>query len=320
MKFRFRLCALVLGGVLGLHAQAQNWPTQPVRMVVAFAPGGAADQLARAIGPALQQALGQPLVIENKVGAAGNIAADFVAKSPADGHTLLMGSGGIFSINPHLYKMPFDPGKDLVAVASVARVPQYLVVRADSPITSFAGLMADLKANPGKRSYGSPGMGTSGHLASEMLLAHLRTQAVHAPYRGGGPAVVDLLGGQLSFLFDSGASLPHVKSGKLRLLGVASPSRIPSMPQVPTLDEMGIPGFNADTVFGLYAPAGTPAQVISRLNVEVNRILRDGPARDQILQSGQVPQILTLEQFARGTAADHERYGAVIKASGIRAE
>lgn len=319
MKRWLALCASILG--LSTTAQAQTWPTQPVRIVVAFAPGGAADQLARAIGPSLQQALGQSVVIENKVGAGGNIAADFVAKATADGHTLLMGSGGIFSINPHLYaRMPFDPAKDLVPVASVARVPQYLVVRADSGITSLAGLLADLKAHPGQRSFGSPGMGTSGHLASEMLLAHAGAKAIHAPYRGGGPAVTDLLGGQLSFLFDSGAALPHVRSGKLRLLGVASPTRSPSLPGTPTLDEQGIPGFNADTVFGLYAPAATPTQVLNRLHAEINRLLRDGPAKDQILQSGQVPQPQTVEQFVRGTQADHERYGAIIKASGIRAE
>ena len=319
MKRLFALIACFL--CLTATAQTPVWPTQPVKIVVAFAPGGAADQLARAIGPALQQALGQSVVIENKVGAGGNIAADFVAKSTPDGHTLLMGSGGIFSINPHLYnKMPFDPVKDLVPVASVARVPQYLVVRADSGITSLGGLLADLKAHPGQRSFGSPGVGTSGHLASEMLLAHAGVKAIHAPYRGGGPAVTDLLSGQLSFLFDSGAALPHVRSGKLRLLGVASPSRSPSLPGTPTLDEQGIAGFNADTVFGLYAPAATPTLTINRLHAEINRLLRDGPVKEQILQSGQVPQPQTLEQFTRGTQADHERYGAIIKASGIRAE
>jgi tripartite-type tricarboxylate transporter receptor subunit TctC len=315
------LFAVALGLAFGPAAQAQNWPTQPIRIIVAFAPAGAADQLARAIAPPLSQALGQSVLVENKTGAGGNIGADQVAKSAPDGHTLLLGSGGIFSINPHLYKtMPFDPAKDLLPVASVARVPQYLVVRADSGITDFAKLVADLKANPGKRSYGSPGVGTSGHLAGEMMLNDTQTQAVHVPYRGGGPALADLLGGQLSFLFDSGGALQHVKSGKLRLLAVGSPTRTPLTPDAATLDELGLKGFNADTVFGLYAPKGTPQAVLTRLNAEVNRILTAGAAKDLILAGGQVPQPTTPEQFVRGTAADSERYGAVIRARGIQAD
>jgi tripartite-type tricarboxylate transporter receptor subunit TctC len=321
MKLLATLAGLVLGCGLTATAHAQAWPTQPVRIVVAFAAGGAADQLARAVQPALQDALGRPVVVENKVGAGGNVGAAEVAKSPPDGHTLLLGSGGIFSINPHLYRtMPFDPAKDLVPVTSVAVVQQYLVVRADSGINDFNGLIADLRANPGKRSYGTPGVGTSGHLASEMMLADTQTKAIHAPYRGGGPALNDLLGGQLSFMFDSGASLQHVRSGRLRLLGVASPTRASVVPDAPTLDELGLKGFNADTAFGLYAPAGTPPAVINRITAEVHRMLRSGPVRERIVAGGQVPLILTGEQLAQSTAKDFARYGAVIRANAIQAD
>ncbi len=321
MKCLFAMPLLALSVALSPLAQAQSWPSKPVKIVVAFAAGGAADQLARNIAPALQEALGQTVLVENKAGAGGNIGADNVAKSPPDGYTLLLGSGGIFSINPHLYKtMPFNPAKDLVPVASVALVPQYLVVRPESGITDLRKLIADLKTNPGKRSYGSPGVGSSGHLAAEMLLGDTNTQAIHVPYRGAAPALTDLLGGQVSFLFDSGASIQYIKTGQLKLLGVGSPSRVPALPDAPTLDELGLKGFNADTVFGLYAPAGTPQAIISAINAEVNRALRAGPARERILAGGQVPRPQTPEQFARGTAEDFERYGALIRTNGIRAD
>ncbi|MFZ9297147.1 MAG: tripartite tricarboxylate transporter substrate-binding protein [Hylemonella sp.] len=322
MKLK-RTLPLLIFALLGLaqSALAQKWPTQPLKIIVSFAAGGAADQLARAIAPQLSEVLGQPVVIDNKSGAGGNIGADLVAKSPADGHTLLLGSGGIFSINPHIYKnMPFDPAKDLVPVASVGIVPQYLVVRSDGGITSLEGLISDLKANPNKRSYGSPGVGTSGHMASAMLLGDIQSQATHVPYRGGAPALNDLLAGQLNFIFDSGASLQHVKAGKLRLLGIGSPNRSPAVPNTPTLEELGLKGFNADTVFGLYTPAGTPQSVINRINSEVNRILASGPAKDRILANGQIPFPQSPEQFAKGTENDFKRYGSLIRTHNISAQ
>lgn len=268
------LTSAMLSVGLGMGALAQSWPAKPIRIVVNFAPGGAADQLARLIAPSLSEALGQPVVVENKGGAGGNLGADSVAKSPADGYTFLMASGGTVSINPHLYpKMPFDPAKDLVPVASVARVPFYLVVRADDPVKDFKGLIADLKTHPGQRSFGSPGNGSSPHLAAEMMKTETGTFAVHVPYRGAAPALTDLLGGQINFLFDPGIALQHVKTGKLRVLAIASPHRAPQLPGVPTLDELGLKGFDADSVFGLYAPAGTPQAVIDRVNAEVNREL-----------------------------------------------
>ena len=198
------------------------------------------------------------MVVENRAGSGGNLGGDAVAKSPPDGYTLLMSTGGMVSVNPHIYaKMPFDPAKDLVPVAAAARVLVFLVVRTESPSKDFKAFLADLKAHPGQRSFGSPGNGSSPHLATEMMKAQTGTFAVHVPYRGAAPALTDLLGGQLDFLFDPGIAIPHVRSGKLRMIAVGSPQRSPLFPDVPTLDELGLTGFDADTVFGFYAPAGT---------------------------------------------------------------
>ena len=321
MKSLLATAALALGlGPYGI-AHAQDWPRQPIKIVANFAPGGAADQLARVISAPLHEALGQPVLVENRGGAGGNLGGDFVAKSPADGYTFLMSSGGMVSINPHIYaKMPFDPAKDLVPVASVARVPFYLVVRADSPVKDFKGLVADLKANPGKRSFGSPGNGSSPHLAAEMMTGQTGTTAIHVPYRGAAPALTDLLGGQIDFLFDPGISIQHVRTGKLRMLAVASLRRAPQMPEVPTLDELGLKGFDADAVFGLYAPAGTRPAVIQRINAEVNRALALPAVRATIETLGNVPEPLTPAAFGDKGAADFKRLGAVIRERGIRAD
>ena len=321
MKSLLATAALALGlGPCGI-ARAQDWPRQPIKIVANFAPGGAADQLARVISAPLHEALGQPVLVENRGGAGGNLGGDFVAKSPADGYTFLMSSGGMVSINPHIYaKMPFDPAKDLVPVASVARVPFYLVVRTDSPVKDFKGLVADLKANPGKRSFGSPGNGSSPHLAAEMMTGQTGTTAIHVPYRGAALALTDLLGGQIDFLFDPGISIQHVKTGKLRMLAVASLKRAPQMPEVPTLDELGLKGFDADAVFGLYAPAGTRPAVIQRINAEVNRALALPAVRTTIETLGNVPEPLTPAAFGDKGAADFKRLGAVIRERGIRAD
>jgi len=321
MKSLLRVAVLAASLTSIAFAQAQTWPAKPVRIIVNFAPGGAADQLARLIGPALHEALGQPVLIENKGGAGGNLGAEFVAKSPADGYTLLMASGGTVSINPHLYpKMTFNPAKDLVPVASVARVPFYLVVRADSPVKDFKGLLADLKARPGRLSFGSPGNGSSPHLAAEMMKSETGTFAVHVPYRGAAPALTDLLGGQIDFLFDPGIALQHVKTGRLRMLAVASPHRAPQVPDVPTLDELGLKGFDADAVFGLYAPAGTPQAVVDRVNTEVNRILNMPTTKERVIAIGNVALPMTPAEFGRKGSEDFKRFGKLIRERGIQGE
>ena len=301
--------SLLCGSVL-----AQAWPSKPLRIVVNFPPGGAADQIARVVGQPLQEALGQPVVVENRAGSGGNLGGEAVARSPADGYTLLMSSGGMVSVNPHIYtRMSFDPAKDLVPVAAAARVLVFLVVRSDSPIKDFAGMSADLKSNPGRRSFGSPGNGSSPHLAAEMMKGMTGTFAVHVPYRGAAPALTDLLGGQLDFLFDPGIGIPHIKTGKLRLLAVGSPKRSPLFPDTPTLDELGLKGFDADTVFGFYAPAGTPAPVVGRLNAEINRILATPAVRDRILALGGVPSPMTPAEFQAKAAEDSQRFGSIIR-------
>jgi tripartite-type tricarboxylate transporter receptor subunit TctC len=306
--------SLLLATAATPFAWAQAWPAKPIRIVVNFPPGGAADQLARAIAQPLQETLGQPVTVENRGGAGGNLGADAVAKSPGDGHTLLFASGGTVSVNPHIYpKMPFDPLKDIVPVAAAARVLVYLVVRADSPIKDYAGLIADLKAHPGRRSFGSPGNGSSPHLAGEMMKSMAGVFAVHIPYRGAAPALTDLLGGQIDYLFDPGIAVPHIRSGRLRLLAVGSPSRSPLFPDTPTLNEAGLKGFDADTVFGLYAPAGTPAAVITKLNAEVNRILGTPAMRERVTAIGGVPVPMSPEQFAAKMADDGKRFGAIVR-------
>jgi tripartite-type tricarboxylate transporter receptor subunit TctC len=306
--------ALLLLSLAAPASFAQSWPSKPVRVIVNFPPGGAADQLARAIGIPLQEALGQPVVVENRAGAGGNIGGEAVAKSPADGYTLLMSSGGMVSVNPHIYpRMAFDPTKDLVPVASAARVLVYLVAKPSIPATNIKDFIAFVKANPGRLSYGSPGNGSSPHLAGEMFKSQAGLFAVHVPYRGAAPALQDLLAGQLDFYFDPGIGLQHVKAGRLKLLAVGSPKRSPMFPDVPTLDEAGLKGFDADSVFGFYAPAGTPADVVSRLNREINRILGTQPVKDRILALGGEALPLTPAQFGAKAMEDSKRFGAIIK-------
>ena len=319
-------CAALAWGLAApaVFAQASApaaWPAKPVKVIVNFPPGGAADQLARAIGVPLQEALGQPVVIENRAGANGNIGGDAVAKSPADGYTLLMSSGGMVSVNPHIYaRMAFDPAKDLVPVAAAARVLVYLVAKPSIPANNIKDFIAYIKANPGKLSYGSPGSGSSPHLAGEMFKSQAGLFALHVPYRGAAPALQDLLAGQLDFYFDPGIGLQQVKAGKLKLLAVGSPKRSPMFPDVPTLDEAGLKGFDADTVFGFYAPAGTPPDVVNRLNREINRILATQPVKERILAMGGEALPLTPAEFGAKATEDSRRFSAIIKERKILAD
>ena len=314
MRSILSLATLALACLASPLALAQSWPNKPIKVIVNFPPGGAADQLARAIGAPLQEALGQNVVIENRAGAGGNLGGDAVAKSAADGYTLLMSSGGMVSVNPHIYaKMPFAPAKDIVPVAAAARVLVYLVVRSENPVKDLAGFLADLKANPGRRSFGSPGNGSSPHLAAEMMKSQTGTFAVHVPYRGAAPALTDLLGGQIDFIFDPGIAIPHIRTGKLRLLAVGSLKRSPLFPEVTTLDEAGLRGFDADTVFGFYAPAGTPPAVIERLNTEINRALATPPVKERINAIGGIAAPMTSAEFGAKAAEDSQRFGSIIR-------
>jgi len=319
---RALLAAAVLACALPGAALAQAFPSKPIRIVVSFPPGGAADQIARAVSEPLSQALGQPVLVENRAGANGNIAGDFVAKQPADGHTLLMSSGGTVSINPHLYaKMPFDPTRDLVPVAAAARVLVFLEVNpAKVPVNTAREFIDYLKKNPGKLTFGSPGNGSSPHLAAEMMKAEANVFATHIPYRGAAPAMQDMLGGQIDFMFDPGIGLQHVKSGKLKLLAVGSPKRSPQFPDVPTLDEVGLKGFDADTWFGFYAPGGTPQPVVAKLNTEINRILGSAAFTERMNAIGAVPVPMSPQDFAARAQTDSVRFGALIRARNIRGD
>ncbi len=314
--------AALAAGATPWAARAQaGWPGKPVKIVVNFPPGGVADTLARLLAPGLQEALGQPVVVENRGGSGGNLGADAVAKSAADGYTLLMSSGGTISVNPHLYpRLPYDPAKDLVPVAVVARVAVYLVVKPELPARTVSEFIALLKSQPGRLSYGSAGSGSSPHLAGEMMKAQSGTFAVHVPYRGAALALNDLLGGQIDFAFDPGIALPHVRAGRLRLLAVGSPRRSPLFPDVPTLAEAGLPGFDADTFFGLYAPAGTPAAVVERLHAEVNRILATAPVRERAIALGGEAAPMTRAAFSARMAQDYDKFGKVIRERKIVAD
>lgn len=321
---RTALGALVAAaGLLPMaQAQAQAYPTKPVKVIVTFPPGGVADVLARLVAAPLQDALGQPVVVENRAGSGGNIGGDAVAKSTADGYTLLMSSGGLVSVNPHIYaKMPFDPTKDITPVASVARVAVFLVTRNNLPVNNAQELLAYMKANPGKLSYGSPGNGSSPHLAGEMFKSMTNTFAVHVPYRGAAPALNDLLAGQIDYTFDPGIGLTHVRAGRLKLLAVGSPQRSGLFPDTPTVDQAtGLKGFDADSYFGFYAPAGTPAAVITRLNTEINKILNSQATKDRIAALGGEAAPMSPQAFAAKAAEDSKRFGALIRERGIKGD
>ena len=299
---------------LSLPAYSQTYPSKPLRMVVNFPPGGAADQIGRALGAKLQEVLGQPVVVENRPGANGNIGVVEVAKTAPDGHTLLMSSGGAITTNPHLFaKLAVDPMKELEPVAPAAIVSVFLEVKPGVPAQSLAEFIAHARANPGKLNYGSPGNGSSPHLAGEMFNKAAKVKTTHVPYKGAAPAMTDLLGGQLDFMFDPGIGLQHVKSGKLKLLAVGSPKRSPQYPDVPTMEEAGLKGFDADSWFGFYAPAGTPQPVITRLNTEINKILRSQAFVERMNAIGGIPAPMSPQEFAARAKDDSVRFGALIR-------
>jgi tripartite-type tricarboxylate transporter receptor subunit TctC len=321
------LAATMATAGLGLHtlAHAQGaqgeWPSKPIKVVVNFPPGSSPDVLARAISLPLQQALGQPVVVENKAGASGMIGGDVVARSEPDGHTLLMTAGSLITNNPHLFsKMPFDPAKDLVPVAPAGRLTLFLVANGNFPAKDVKEFLAYLKNNPNKATYGSAGNGTGLHIAGELLKSQAGVQAVHVPYKGASPALQDLLAGQINYYFDPGIAIQHVKAGKLKLLATATPKRSPLFPEAPTLHEAGLTNFDAGTTHGFYAPAGTPAPVIERLNREINRIVMLPEVRTQMTNMAAEPTPMSPSEFDAVMREDSRRYAAIIKAQGSRAD
>lgn len=297
------------------------WPAKPVRLVVNFPPGSSPDVLARAISGPLQQSLGEPVVIENRAGASGIIGAEVVAKAQPDGYTFLVTAGSVITTNPFVYStIPYDTEKDLVPVAALARIALFLEVRPDLPVKNLQEFLAYMKARPGKLSYASAGNATGLHIAGEMLKSQAGVYALHVPYKGSAPAMQDLLAGQVDFFFDPGIGLNQVRAGKLRLLAVATRRRSPAFPAVPTLDESGLKGFDAGQTHALYAPAGTPAAVIARMNQEVNRALETPAVRAQIDTLAAEPTPMSPQQLAQVMADDSRRYAQIIKERGIKIE
>ena len=314
--------ALTLVALCALCAPtlAQTWPDKPVKLIVNFPPGGVADTLARNIAPSISEAIKQPVVVENRPGANGSIGADAVAKAAPDGYTFLVTSGGAMTVDPFIYaNLPYDTQKDLKPVASLAIVRVFLMIHPSVPAKDFNEFLAYARANPGKLSYGSAGSGSSPHLAGEMFTRAAKIQATHVPYKGAAPALNDLLGGQIQFMFDPGPGLQHAATGKLKVFAVASGKRASRYPEIPTLAELGM-NVDADTTFGVYAPAGVNAAIVERMNKEVNRALASPALADNIQKLGGDVLALTIPEFVARQAADRTRYGAFIKEAGIKVE
>lgn len=300
-----------------------------MRIVVPFAAGGTTDILARALGPELTRALGQPIVVDNKPGAGGNLGADLVAKSAPDGYTLLMGTVGTHGINQALYpKMPFDPVKDFSPITLVAGVPNVMVVNAEKAkamgVHDVPGFIAYARAHPAQLNMASSGNGTSIHLAGELFKSMSGSFMVHFPYRGSGPALLDMVAGNMDVMFDNlPSALPHIRSGKLKALGVTSAQRAAVLPDVPTVEQAGGPmlkGFEASSWFGLLAPAGTPVDIVLRLQQEVAKALNAPAMRERLQAQGAIPSGNTPQEFARHIDAEIRKWAHVVKASGAKVD
>jgi len=321
---RSTLLATALAGaiaaLLPAATHAQAWPSRPLKIIVNNAPGGGVDVIARVIAQPLQEALGQPVVIENKGGAGGMLGGEVTAAAAPDGYTLLATAGSMVAIGPHLYrKMNFDPAK-LVPLAAAGRATLFLVTRPEAPAKNVDQLVKYLKAHPGKLSFWSAGNGSSLHLAGEMMKRMTGTYAVHVPYRGASPAVQDMLAGQADFMFDSGTSLEQVKAGKLNLLAVGNQQRATLYTDVPTMQEAGLQGFDAGSTYGFFAPPGTPPDIVARLNREINKVLATKAVRDRLLAIGAEASPMSPAEFAALTDADSRRYGAIIRERKITLE
>ncbi|MBC5766051.1 Bug family tripartite tricarboxylate transporter substrate binding protein [Ramlibacter albus] len=303
-------------------AFAQAWPARPIRLVVPFPPGGGTDATSRLVAEKLGPALGATIVIDNKPGAGGNVGLDVVAKAAADGYTIGMGQAANLAINPSLYtKMPFDPLKDLVPIVSVSDQPVVLTVRADSPLKSLADFVAAAKARPGRVGVAQAGNGTVGHLAGELLERRAGISLLQVPYKGAGPAMTDLLGGQVETYFGSTVSvMPQLAAGKIRALAVSSSRRISALPNVPTVAEQGYAGFDATTWLGLVGPAGLPADIVAKLNAETVKILARPDVREKLVHEGSEPTPGTPQQFAAHIKAEHAKWGALVREANIRIE
>jgi len=315
----FRILLFLFALVFAGAAQAQAWPSKPVRVIVNVAPGGVADITMRVLGARLTETLAQPFLVENRPGGDGYIGFEAVARAEPDGYTLVYAPGSTMMMAPHLVRRPdLDPLKAFAPVVATGRVSLYLIVTPSLPAANLAEFLAYARANPGKLNYGSPGNGTSPHIATEVFNREAKIKLNHIPYKGAGPALKDLLGGQIELALDPGVGLPQVKAGKLRMLAVAGDRRHPDYPDVPTLEEAGIRGVDGGPHFGLYAPAGTPRAVIDRLNGEVQKAMKEPVVRDRFVALAvDIAEPMTPDAFAAYVKAQSERYSKLIPELGI---
>ena len=313
--------ALALVGTAG-HASAQTpWPASPVKWIVPFPPAGAMDVIARTLAEQMGRQLGQTFVVENRPGAGGNIGADAVARSPADGSTMMIVANGQ-AVNRYLYhRLSYDPVKDFAPVSLVAVVPNVLVVSAGNPARSVADVIRRAQANPGKLTYASAGNGTSIHLAGELFASMAKLDLLHVPYKGSGPAVTDLIGGQVDMMFDSITSArPHIESGRLRALGVTTARRSAALPEIPTIAEAGLPGYELWAWFAVFVPAGTPQPVIEKMNAALLAAMKQPEVKARFAAIGAEPIGSSPQQLAAHLKAEMDKWGAVIAERGIRTD
>jgi tripartite-type tricarboxylate transporter receptor subunit TctC len=321
MSFRLSPFAFLLGCALAAPTDAQPYPTRSVRVVVPFAPGGAVDLVARTISPRLNEALGQPVIVDNRSGAGGTIGTDIVAKARPDGHTLLVASMGV-AVNAVLYpKLPYDTLKDLAPVTTLGEQPNIVVVHPSVAAKSMGDLLALARAKPGQVTYGSGGVGSNSHLATVLLVQMAKVDLLHVPYKGLGPAVAELVGGQVNAVVSNvSTALPHVKSGRLRLLAVTSAKRFPLLPDAPTVSESGVPGYESSGWYGMWSTAGTPAAVLARLHEQTVAILESATVKDQFAAQGLQAIPVSPEAFGKRVREEIRKWGPVVKASGAKPE
>lgn len=312
--------ALIACAMPGLAAAQDSFPNKPIKVVVPYPAGASTDLLARIVGQSMSKSLGQPVIVENRPGAGGIIAAEYTARSDADGYTILMTSAGILTNNPSMYKkLPYDAVKDFAPICIAAQLPVVMVVNNKVPARNLQELLAMAKQQPGKLTYGSAGTGTSQHLAGELLKSMTKVDILHVPYKGGGPAMTDLLAGQISMMFVQTASaLPQLRNGKVRAIAIGSPQRNPQMPDVPTIAESGVPGYNSDTWYGYVAPAGVPQPVLAKLHAAITSALQEN--KDKLTNDGYVIAGGSPPQMASVIKSDTAKWGAIIRSAHITAD
>jgi tripartite-type tricarboxylate transporter receptor subunit TctC len=319
---RRTLLALALAVTAAGSAFAQAYPNKPIRLIVPFPPGGGNDVIARIVGQKLAERLGQAVVIDNKGGGNGVIGLNALAQAAPDGYTIGVGAAGPMAVNPSLYEnLSYDPLRDFVPITNMVNFPLLLVTHPSLKIKTIRDLIALAKAEPGKIFYASPGSGNSGHLAGELFNSMAKVQTTHVPYRGQGPAVADLLAGQVQMLYSSIPSvIGYVQQGQLNAIAVGSATRVPSLPNVPTIAESGVPGYEAYSWVGMIAPARTPREIVTRLNREIVQILKEKEVQDKLNQQGAIPVGDTPEQFGAYIGVEMKKWGAIVKSANIKAD